>query len=271
MGNGEIYAPPFKSSFLYQILHEFQKHVDQNGGFEYVDRFDVLKELVSQGVIEKEKEPYYHRAVTTLSTLYYHKSTNVGPDNWTLLHHDNGSMHKITDLGYLVYLSWEKDYGERAQFEINYTNKDLSIEKPCKIFISCGFRDSEKEFGDFLYDKLESNKVSVFWWGKKNPSQVRREDAWDQFRSEIEKCDYFVAMLHRRERLGFQRYHTSTAVRDEITWAIQNDKPKSIFKEKDVVIDGMIIPREVYRPVTDSTELLRILQEDINKWQETLD
>ncbi len=267
MVNETILQAPFKASLLYYILEEFQNYTNEKGNFQYVDRNDIFKSLVEREIIEPDKEKYFHRAVTALSTYIYHQSPNVSGEACKLLNHDNGPMNRITDLGYLVYLTWEKEYGEDIEFEINEDDPDIKIKGPCKIFVSCGSRDREKPLGDFLFDKIKTENVTVYWWGKKNPSQAERMAAWKRFREEIKGCDYFVAMLHRRERLGFQRYHSSNAVKDEIKWAIEFKKHMSIFKEKDVVIDGMILREEIYRPVSNSAELLRILQDDISKWQ----
>ena len=173
----------------------------------------------------------------------------------------------LTPFGHLVCMSWEKDFSDETSFEINYEDVDFEIRTPCKIFISCGLRDREKPLGDFIDKTLDSAGCETYWCGKGNPSQANRTETWEQFHGEIADCEYFVAMLHRRERLGFQRYHSSNAVRDEICWAIAEKQPISIFKENDVVIDGLILPRRPYRAVLDSTELLRVLQDDIAKWQ----
>jgi hypothetical protein len=263
---GQGMTESIKSRLLYHILKEFQSHME-NGNFDAVDKNEIFELLVEKGIMAEDQSNLFNRTITAMTSTSICHNPRISDKHNRLLEVVTSPKHRLTDCGHLVCMSWEKDFSDEISFEINHEDPDIEIRTTCRIFISCGSRDRERPLGDFLDKTLESAGCETFWWGKGNPSQADRTEAWERFHGEIMDCEYFVAMLHRRERLGVQKYHSSNAVRDEICWAIAEDKPMSIFKENDVVMDGLILPRRPYRSVSNSTDLLHFLQSDIKKIQ----
>jgi hypothetical protein len=244
-----------KGSILYYILKEFQNHIKSDGNFEVQNRERIFDSLVEKGILTLDYKPLFLRIVTSISD---------GEIN--LLHHTNGSDHVLTDKGNLICLAWSKDYGEINKIKIDNRDDKIPITKKCKFFISCGERDTESEIGDFLYEKLSENRdVRVYWWKSKYPNPFLPFTLADQIRKEIESSDYFIGILHKREKLGNGQYTSSPSVQDEMKWAIEDEIPRLLLRDEDVAIEGMILPNYVVKKVSKSSEIFSYIKDLIKQ------
>ena len=179
-----------KNRLIYYILKEFQNEHDDHGDFQQVSRKDVFNILLEKEIVTKDQEPLFHRTVTMMSTrsLFYDEEQKEGI---TLLKHINGSNHILTDYGHLVCLMWDKDFGTYGRIIIDDVDQKLTIDKPCKVFISCGERDNESEIAFFLKEKIEENKdCKAFFWNQQSPGSSLSRPLLENIIDEIDKSDF---------------------------------------------------------------------------------
>lgn len=249
------FHPVPKTRVIYEILKVFMEKIDKSGNFMSHDMWVIYKELRGKGTISDSYKPYYKRLVTTLAEK-------------GVLDHHNEDNYSLSDDGHLTVLEWEDEFAFETDYIPINENAKIKSDNPLTVFLSCGVRDNEYPIADWLKDKLEENpNVEVYWWHKDptNPSSHRPVTA--KLFEEIEKCNFFIGILHRRYRLPTGEYTTSVACEDEFRWAYFHNLPIIGFRQKQIKLEGMILDNMEIRAIDNSDQIIEYLQKSIKKYK----
>ncbi len=248
------FHPVPKTRIIYELLKAFMENIDSDSNFIPNDMWVIFKQLKKMGIISASYQDYYKRLVTILA------------EKGVLNHHD-GYNYSLSDEGYLTVLEWEDEFAFETDYIPINENAKIKINYPLTVFLSCGERDNEYPIANWLKDKLEENtNVEVYWWHKDptNPSSHRPVTA--KLFEEIEKCKFFIGILHRRYRLPTGLYTTSMACEDEFRWACFHKIPRIGFRQKQINLEGMMLDDMEIRVIKNSDQIIEYLQKSLDKY-----
>lgn len=248
--------PVPKTRLIYELLKGFMEQIDPDGNFRRTERNYIFEKLKSKNIVSDSDQPYYYRLVTTLVEKGF------------LDHHD-GSFYSLSDNGQLAVLGWEDEFAfETDHIPIVNENTPIKINSPLKVFLSCGDRDNEYPIANWLKDKLENNPdVDVYWWHKDPTNPLSHRPVTTKLLEEIENCDFFIGILHRRYRLPTGDYTTSVPCEDEFRWACFKKKPRIGFRQKGIKLEGMILDDMEIRAVENSNQIIEYLQKSLYEYE----
>lgn len=249
------FFPVPKTRLIYEILKAFMEKIDPNGNFEGIDSNEIFRQLVSRNVISEIYLPQYKRLLTAL-------------DEKGFLHHKRESLYSLMDDGHLAVLEWEDDFAfETDHIQIINEKAKININRQLKVFLSCGERDNEYLMANWLKEKMEENhNVDVYWWHKDPTNPSSHRPITTKIFEEIENCDFFIGILHRRYRLPTGLYTTSVPCEDEFRWACFNKKPRIGFRQKSINMEGMILADMEIRVIENSDQLIEYLQKSLDEY-----
>jgi hypothetical protein len=249
------FHPVPKTRVIYELLKAFMKNIDLDGKFIPNDMMKIFNQLKTKGIISASYQDYYMKLVTTLA------------EKGVLTHHD-GHHYSLSDDGYLTVLEWEDDFASQTDhIPIVNENATIKINYPLKVFLSCGDKDNEYPIANWLKKKLEENSdVNVYWWHEDPTNPLSHRPITSKLFKEIEDCDFFVGILHRRYCLPDGYYTTSVSCEDEFRWACFKQKSKIGFRQKQVRVEGMILDDMEIRAIENSDQIIEYLQKSIDEY-----
>lgn len=252
------FNPIPKVQITYEILKAFMKF-DNNGDFDHIGISAIFGELKSSNIVSDSYRPFFEKLISTL-------------ENKGFLHH-NKDLYWLSDNGYLIVLDWEADFAsETDHIPIVDENAKIKIEinKPMKIFLSCGERDNEYPIANWLKEKLEEiDNVGVYWWHKDPTNPSSHRPVTTKLFNEIKNSNFFIGILHRRYRLPTGLYTTSVPCEDEFRWACFNKISRIGFRQKGINFEGMILDTMEIRVIDNSTQIIQCLQKSLNNLKKT--
>lgn len=183
------FYPIPKTRLIYEVLKAFMEKIDTDGNFQYIDGQEIFEQLKLKNVVSDSYLPYYKRLVTTLVEKGF-------------LDRYLGPTYSLSDDGHLAVLEWADDFAFQTDYiPVVDENARIKINYPLRVFLSCGDRDNEYPIANWFKEKLEENPdVDVYWWHKDPTNPSSHRPVTTKLLEEIENCDFFIGILHRRYR-----------------------------------------------------------------------
>lgn len=108
-----------------------------------------------------------------------------------------------------------------------------------RIFLSMSFRPEDQPLVSAVSTIIETQDLRVVT-GRQLAGAVLTEE----IRKRIDNCDALVALCSRRDALASGGFSVSQWVRDELAYAVAQNKPALALVEEDVQLEGMLEQRE---------------------------
>lgn len=101
-----------------------------------------------------------------------------------------------------------------------------------KCYVSCGFHETEKQWGDWAAKVIDKADHRSVWFGQGSDTP---KAALEQAQQEMPDCSGLVAFVHRRDN-----DQMPPGVRDELVLAANQDVPILAFWESGVESGGLL-------------------------------
>lgn len=129
-----------------------------------------------------------------------------------------------------------------------------------RVYVSCGFREGEKRWGDWGAELLADDHEPIWFGGVSGSSKAVLEQA----KEEIPDCSGLLAFVHSRDG------HMPPGVRDELTLAVNEDLPVLAIWSQDKVEVGGILGQAPMKRVEMPEDPMDALADTITGWANEL-